>query len=294
MKNKELLGHLVVIFTIIIWATTFISTKILLDYFAPIEILFYRILLGLIALFIVNPKFIKLKKPSHELLFAFAGLCGVCLYFLFENIALTYTFASNASIIVSTAPFFTAIVNHIFLKNDEKFSFNFFIGFIIAMTGIIIVSFNGTKMQLNPLGDFLSLCAGLVWAFYCVATRKIASYGYNTIQSTRKIFSYGIVFILIATLKLGFNFDLTLFKNPVCLSNILFLGLGASALCFVTWNLAVKLIGAVKTSAYIYVQPVITVIASSIILHENITPLAVTGIVLILTGLVVSELKLKK
>lgn len=294
MKNKELLGHLVVIFTIIIWATTFISTKILLDYFAPIEILFYRILLGLIALFIVNPKFIKLKKPSHELLFAFAGLCGVCLYFLFENIALTYTFASNASIIVSTAPFFTAIVNHIFLKNDEKFSFNFFIGFIIAMTGIVIVSFNGTKMQLNPLGDFLSLCAGLVWAFYCVTTRKIASYGYNTIQSTRKIFSYGIVFILIATLKFGFNFDLTLFKNPVCLSNILFLGLGASALCFVTWNLAVKLIGAVKTSAYIYVQPVITVIASSIILHENITPLAVTGIVLILTGLVVSELKLKK
>lgn len=75
------------------------------------------------------------------------------------------------------------------------------------------------------------------------------------------------------------------------LSNILFLGLGASALCFVTWNLAVRLLGAVKTSVYIYVVPVITVSTSVIILHERITGIGICGIVLTLAGLLISENK---
>ena len=76
------------------------------------------------------------------------------------------------------------------------------------------------------------------------------------------------------------------------LFNILFLGLGASALCFVTWNFAVKTLGAVKTSVYIYAVPVITVVTSVIILHEKITVLAAAGTVLTLAGLFLSESKL--
>ena len=74
-----------------------------------------------------------------------------------------------------------------------------------------------------------------------------------------------------------------------CLLNILFLGLGASALCFVTWNFAVKLLGAVKTSIYIYLVHVITVTASVLILHEPFTWLTGIGTVLTLTGLLLSE-----
>ncbi len=76
-----------------------------------------------------------------------------------------------------------------------------------------------------------------------------------------------------------------------CLFNILYLGLGASAFCFVTWNFAVKELGAVKTSVYIYMVPVITVITSVLILHENLTVLAGTGTVLTLIGLFLSEYK---
>jgi len=70
------------------------------------------------------------------------------------------------------------------------------------------------------------------------------------------------------------------------------MGLGASALCFVTWNFAVKVLGAVGTSLYMYMVPVITVVTSVIILHEKITPLAAAGTVLTLAGLFLSEGKL--
>ena len=78
---------------------------------------------------------------------------------------------------------------------------------------------------------------------------------------------------------------------PTNLVNLLFLGLGASALCFVTWNFAVKILGALKTSVYIYMVPVITVITSVLILHETITPLSGVGIGCTFVGLLLSEYK---
>ena len=75
--------------------------------------------------------------------------------------------------------------------------------------------------------------------------------------------------------------------------DILYLGLGASALCFVTWNFAVKELGAVKTSVYIYIVPVITVVTSVIVLKETITWVSAIGTILTLIGLFLSESKLK-
>lgn len=91
-----------------------------------------------------------------------------------------------------------------------------------------------------------------------------------------------------------FKLDLSRFVNPVYLLNILFLGLGASAICFVTWNFAVKVLGAVKTSIYIYLVPVITVAASVLIIHEPFTWITGTGTVLTLAGLFISERKRSK
>ena len=95
MTNKTAAGHLSALITILIWGTTFISTKVLLQDFQPIEILFFRFVLGLIALFLVHPHPLKGTSLRQELTFAAAGLSGVCLYYLLENIALTYTMASN-------------------------------------------------------------------------------------------------------------------------------------------------------------------------------------------------------
>lgn len=289
MKNNSINGHISAFVTIIIWGTTFISTKILLSDFAPIGILFIRFVLGLAALIIISPKLFKLRSSKEELIFAGAGLSGICLYYLLENIALTHTMASNVGVIISTAPFFTAILSHIFIKNNEKLKVNFFVGFGIAIAGICLISFNGTKAQLNPHGDILALVAAFVWAVYSLLTKKTSSFGYNTIHTTRRIFTYGIIFMLPLLFVFDFKFNINKIFDMKNLLNLLYLGLGASALCFVTWSYAVKKLGAIKTSVYIYLVPVITILTSVLFLKEKLTAISVTGTVFTLIGLFVSE-----
>jgi len=291
-RKKEIQGHLFSLFTIFIWGTTFISTKILLKAFTPIEILFIRFVIGYFALLALYPHRLKLKERKQELYFAGAGLCGITLYFLLENIALTYTFASNVGVIISIAPFFTAIFAHLLLAG-EKMRAQFFIGFAVAVAGIILISFNGSsQLKLNPMGDILAVLAAVVWAIYSVLTKKISGYHYHTISVTRRIFFYGLLFMMPVLFVFKFEPDIGQIIKPVNLFNIIFLGFGASAICFVTWNYALKILGAVKTSVYIYMVPVITVITSVLILHETITGTAVLGILLTLAGLFISEIKL--
>ena len=288
-ENKKTAGHLMALFTVVVWGTTFISTKVLLREFTPIEILLFRFLIGFAALCLVDHKRLKTKKESHELLFVAAGISGVTLYFLLENIALTFTYASNVGVIVAAAPFCTAILGFIFLR-DEKLKVGFLVGFVISIAGIVLLSFNGQKsFHLNPRGDVLALLAAVVWACYSVLIKKISSYGYQTIQITRHVFFYGILFMLPALFFMDFRWQFSRFKDPVLLANILFLGLCASALCFVTWNLAVKIVGAVKTSVYLYLVPVVTIAASVLVLHEKISVVSVLGTVMVLMGLVLSD-----
>ena len=103
------------------------------------------------------PKILKLENKKEEIYFIFAGLSGVSLYYLFENTALTYTSASNVGVLVSVAPFFTAILSNLFIKSESLHK-NFFIGFIIAISGIIFISFKDTaNVSLSPMGDILAL-----------------------------------------------------------------------------------------------------------------------------------------
>lgn len=275
--------------TIVIWGTAFISTKILLAGFQPVEILFFRFVMGFLALLIAYPKRFKTANRKQELTFAAAGLCGICLYYLLENIALTFTLASNVGVIVSVAPFFTAILAHLLMKSEEKLRSSFFVGFVVAMVGIVCISLNGSKLELNPMGDFLAVVAALVWACYSIVTRKISSFGYPVILSTRRTFLYGILFMIPTLFFFDFQLDLSRFTNMTYLFHICYLGLGASALCFVTWNFAIKELGAVKTSVYIYLVPVITVTASALVLHEQVTVLTGIGTALTLAGLFLSE-----
>lgn len=287
--NDDITGHLLALITILVWGTTFVSTKMLLDYFSPVEILFMRFVIGFAVLFIICPHLLKVRDRKHEIYFAAAGLCGVTLYYLLENMALSYTLASNVGVIISIAPFITAIFAHFFIKN-EKFRIQFFIGFVIAVAGISLMSFNGSDvLELNPLGDILTVLAAIAWAAYSILTKKVAEFHYNMILATRRIFLYGLIFMIPELLIFGFTPDVDALMEPTNLFNILFLGIGASAICFLTWNSAVRILGAVKTSVYIYLGPVITVLTSVLVLHENITIVAIMGIILTLAGLIISR-----
>ena len=93
------------------------------------------------------------------------------------------------------SPFLTALLARIVL--GESLHPGFFVGFVCAMSGIICIAVNSNAvLRLNPLGDVLALLAALTWAFYSILTRKIGDYGYNTLQVTRRIFCWGLLFML--------------------------------------------------------------------------------------------------
>ena len=116
--------------------------------------------------------------------------------------------------------------------------------------------------------------------------------GYQTIPMTKRIFFWGLVFIALASPAFGADpAHLSGLANLQNLGHLLFLGLGASACCFVTWGMSVKLLGASTASAYIYLSPVITVLASALLLDETLTALIMLGIALVLGGLILSSWK---
>lgn len=286
---KKWTGHLLTSFSITVWAVTFISTKVLLDSFSTVEIIFCRFIIAIAVLFLIKPRLLRFTNLKHELYFAVAGITGVSLYFVFETLALTYTQASNVSIIVSMAPVFTVFFAWIADRN-EKPSVPFFIGFIISITGIVLISINGLQsLQLNPRGDLLALLCAAVWGVYSVVVQRINRFGYDLIQTTRRIFIYGLIFLLPVFFFMDFSIDLSLVADPVNLMNLLFLGVIASGLCFLSWNKSVEILGPVKTSVYIYLQPLLTIVFSILILDEKFTVVSVVGSLLITAGLIISQ-----
>ena len=203
--------------------------------------------------------------------------------------ALVYSQASNVGMIVAAAPMLTAIAARIFLR-EERIGVFFWVGFVCAMAGIALISFSGAaELSLNPLGDLLAFLGALSWAFYSVFTKKLAAFRETAAEETRHIFFYGLIFMIPAMWAMDFRPGLERLADPVNLFNILFLGVLASALCFATWGFAVHRIGAVRTAAYIYAGPVLTVACAAAVLGERITAASAAGMALTMTGLFISQ-----
>jgi drug/metabolite transporter (DMT)-like permease len=289
---SALLGHLAALLTISIWGITFISTKVLLVAYSPVEILFFRLILAIVALSVASPPRLPLGRPSiqAEWKYACAGLCGVTLFFVFQNVALTYTLAANVSVLLSAAPLFTALLSRTAL--GERLKANFFLGFGLAIAGIILIAFNGSfVLKLNPLGDLLSILAAVVWAAYSILIKTANAPQQALFAVTRKVFLYGLFFLLPVLPFWGFRLGLERLAALPNVFNLLFLGVLGSALCFATWNYAVHALGPVKTSVYVYLVPLVSMAAGVVWLHEPVTLVAGTGMALILAGMAVSELE---
>ena len=81
-SRQRTLGHAAALMTILIWGTTFVSTKVLLRDFTPVTVLFTRFVIGYAFLWCLKPRFLPFSGWKKEFLFAGAGLTGVTLYFL--------------------------------------------------------------------------------------------------------------------------------------------------------------------------------------------------------------------
>ena len=272
----------------LIWGVTFVCTKLLLEYMGPLEILTARSLLGFAALCLIRPRILHLQERRHELLFAAAGLTGAFGYYLAENTALQFADASFVSVAVSTAPLFTAALGFIVLR-EKGLNVRFLVGFVLAISGIALISFQEGPAHASVLGIVLCLGAAFAWAIYSIIVKRLSNLGYETIATTKRIFAWGLVCMLVTHLVTGEGLTLQAYTEPVVWGNLVFLGLLASAGCFVTWNFSVKHLGPAAASAYIYLQAPITVIWAVILLGEPLTGAIIGGFALVLAGLVLSE-----
>lgn len=308
MNNRQkAFGVFLAAISIFFWGITFVSTKYLLREFSALEILFYRFLAAYFGLWLIHPKFEKIALRDN-ILFALAGLSGVVLYQLTENIAINYTNASNVSVIVSICPLFTAIISQIFLK-EKHLSIWFMVGFLISISGVALVCFNGnTALEFNPKGDFLALLSGICWGFYSMIVSIINKKHYDPICATRRIFFFSVLIMIPLSLAgwgitiknpevqtFFFSLDKSInaarFSNPLNWLNLLFLGVIASGICFTIWNKACLILGTVKVSCGLYLIPVVTIIFAFLVLGEELTLLGAAGAAVTITGLFISERK---
>ena len=149
-------------------------------------------------------------------------------------------------------------------------------------------------MNIFPLGDFIALLAAILWGLYGVAVKLVGEGNYHPIHVTRRIMFYSVLLLIPMALLNKSDLTLTRFMDIENLLLTLFLGLIASALCFLTWNIAVDYLGAVKSGLYVYFNPVVTIIFGVLILNEKLTVWGIVGTILILVGLYISTYKKKE
>lgn len=289
MPSKNLGYHLLAFLTVSVWGTTFISTKLLINNgLTPAEIMFLRFAMAYLFLWAFTYKQVFARSLRDEFLFLLSGMAGGSLYFMAENTALSYSLASNVSLIVCTAPLLTAILYYLTHRHEKPKS-RLAYGSVLAFSGVVLVVYSGGFiLKINLLGDFLALMAALSWALYSLLSKGLIS-RYGSMFVTRKIFFYGILTILPFLWNEPVHFKLIKLLEPIVLLNLLFLSLVASMLGYIAWNLATRHLGVVRVTTYIYFSPVITLISANLMLHERLTLPALVGACCIVGGVYLAE-----
>ena len=287
MKASKFIGHLAALFVVMVWGETFVSSKVLLNEgLMPADIFFYRFILAYICIWIPSHKRFFSKSIADEITLMFMGIMGGSVYFLTENMALKYSMASNVSILVSSTPLITALLISLFYKN-ERLSMWQLVGSIVAFLGMAMVVLNGQLvLHLNPRGDALALGAALSWGFYSLLMKRVMGH-YDTRFITRKVFFYGILSIIPYYIMVHpLNTSLEILSKPVVWGNLVYLGLVASMLCYAIWNWAMSKLGAVRSTNYLYLQSLFTMVVAVIILNEHITWMAIAGAIILILGMI--------
>ena len=288
MDRWRILYHVVAFIVVAIWGATFVSTKLLLlGGLSAAQIFTLRFIIAYVLL-LVFCLFRGIRWMADnwrdELLMALLGLTGGSLYFLTENNAMIYTTTTNTSLIVSLCPLIATPLIGYFYKS-ERVSNRQLAGSLMAAVGVVLVVLNGHfVLHLSPIGDLLAFSAALCWAFYSLLMVS-ANQHYDTVFITRKVFFYGLVFMIpyyIWCPGLGVH---QLVQQPSLIWNLLFLGCVASMLCFLAWNWVLKKLGSVATTNYTYCNPVTTIVFAWYVLQEQITIWFMLGTLLILLGL---------
>ena len=281
--------HVGAVLTMVAWGISFVSSKVLLDNgLNAVEIYVYRFGLAYLLLLCMCHKKLMSNNWRDEMLFLVCGLCGGSIYFIAENIALKYTLVSNVSLITTTSPLLTTLLLGALYKSERP-SAGVLGGSLVAFLGVGCVIFNSSfVIKMNPFGDLLALGAAFTFAIYSVVLRRLNAF-YSATFITRKTFFYGVITALPFLPMDPEHASLDVLLRPAVWGNIVFLSAFASVFAFMIWSIAIKKMGTVKASNYLYFQPVVTLVASALILSEKVTIVGYTGCALILIGVWLSD-----
>lgn len=274
----------------ILWGSSYIAMKLALQGYAPLVIVFDRML---IATLLFLPFYKKLAGFAYRSgdwkYFALLAVCEPCLYFLFDAYALQYTTASQAGMVAALLPLFVAFLASFFLK--ERTTPAMLLGFAIAVGGILLLTLQSgvTESAPNPLlGNGLELIAMCFAAGYTTVSRYLGM-RYSALFLTAFQMFGGTLFFAPAA---GFAAPHVPAAWPLIPSlAILYLGGGVSVGAYSLYNYGLRKISASQAAAYVNLVPVFAVIFGRLVLDEQFTLWQSGGMGLVFLGVGVSALQ---
>jgi drug/metabolite transporter (DMT)-like permease len=275
------------------WGSSFVVVKILLEEeLTPIAIATFRFLIAG-ALFAISLLIDKAKNRNHRLLIAkkdtptllFLGLTGVTFFFIAQYTGIEMAGPSVAAILVTLlSPILITIFSATMLK--EHLVKRQILGIGISALGAFTVIIGGTlSFNNNPnflLGSLIILATPFLWTVYSLLGKKIMNkYDAFLVVSYVNIFG-GLCLIPFSLAENSVSLILNISLNGWLA--ILFLSVTCSLIGYYIWFYVMKQVGAAVTSAFLFAEPVITVLFAVMFIAEPINLLILGGGILIFLG----------
>ncbi len=272
----------------LLWGTSAVAQKFLLGIFTPAGFLCLRSLLGGLTLLIVvrvlRPKFGQVLGSCWVFLLGAGLLMGVQM--LTFVIALDLTYASEAALLISTAPIWTALI--VALAGVEAMASRSWLGIFIALGGVALVvlgagSSPSTTAPARITGDVLMILSAILYGLYMVISRPLMQ-RHGTLVVTAA--ALGFSNIVLVPLGLGHLIATPWFQlsalHWALLAYTIFL---TTLVGMLMWFRSIKQRGSARTATYQYLVPIVALGAAVVFLHEQPTPWQLAGIVITLGAL---------
>lgn len=291
MKNNNLIAYLSVTLAMIFWSYTFIWYKVVYDFYNPVTVVFFRLIISSIFLFALMYPLKRLQKIQKGDLkyFILVAVFNPFLYFLGESYGIKYVSTTLAAVIIATIPLFTSFTSSYFL--NEKITKMNILGVFVSIIGVGMVIFNKTEASnISVFGiGMLSFAVAAAIGYTLVLKKLTIKYNSITVVTYHNfigIFLFAPLFFI-----LDFkDFLLTGFAAEAWIP-LLELAIFGSSFAFIFFTFSVQKIGVGKANAFTNLIPVITAVIAYFVLKETLNISKITGITLVITGLFLSQIK---
>jgi drug/metabolite transporter (DMT)-like permease len=264
----------------LIWGTTFVATKPMLDRIPPLTVASLRFM---IALLVLLPLLSRTGgKPARGSSVALMGFTGVFLVYFCQNLGLQYTSAANGALIHGGIPIFTALIAASFLRERLTWTRSIGIGASLAGVATVVLMSGGSSIGVSITGDALVLGSGIALAAYFVLGRLAFPSG-NSLELVAGVARYGLLFLFPASLIELWVVGMS-WPTLVDLLGLLYLGAAASALAFVLWGYGLRHMEAAQATTFANLSPLVGLIVAALLLGERVTGIQIGGGLMIIAG----------